>query len=617
MQSPVIEAIRDLVVTEFGDPFGSDILRCLGNAQPRKKGEEVRQCLNHASNEKRRKISNAVLIPKFAALNEIPHDDAFYVEVKQFIQNVYCMVPSHAAAALAKFETWKEDRTAAHRNASVNLETPAGDHTLVGTEGGTDGRSSQPNPVTPPKKSTGGKIDADEGDSAALSPGTSTASPNDESIFDLDPASPAGTDVTTPGSIPPQDSPSPVAQDTSALSGTMDESDRGDDTEPNHNNEAGEGPDSGVVGSRPQTPSPPVRQQFAHVGPLGIVKVARRPTARHVRHRQFLESITKPFHSLDYHDGHVYVWRHKTYPQFVKVGWTRRTSVERRADSENKCYRESTYDFWQSDVSLIGACRVEEIVKKQLRERNVRLKICVVCGDGHTEYFEKDAEEAKVLMEKWVKFVRGAYADGMLTEAGRRAVRAKVLDMDPDVSELAALLVSTAADEPISAVEGLVSVLEGGNAVNGDEKTPVNILVSDAQTNLTAEPDSLSLVSEGRSLPRTVPGKRVAAAVKSKLRGIDWKGKAKATVRFLTGDKSAQTENSGVPSSSRSGLRRDTGETKYNELKQTLSSVVRRVAKLEEEAAAGKQDDDLAMQRRIISWIPKPRRAATISAIAS
>jgi hypothetical protein len=351
---------------------------------------------------------------------------------------------------------------------------------------------------------------------------------------------------------------------------------------------------------------------FAEIGPLGIAPLGRRLTTVQKRHELLLKAITSSFNKTECKRGSVYLWKHKTDPRLVKIGFTVRTIQERRSDSKN-CYAKETDEFWESEEPFVGASRVEKIVKQHLREWNLPLRICKHCRKGHREWFEKSAEEVRALMQDWTRFARIGYSDGMLTEAGRRAVRARILDMRPNIPELVAFLVSNAASETISAVAGLASVSERGTAVIGDMSTHVSILVGDERTTITAEPDSWSIVSEDGISPGTMPRDRAA---KSKWRSIDWKGKAKATCRLFCAPRSTRPEESGFPSGSGSGQRPDPGEGNENEMRQTLNSVLRRLSNLEKERGTNKQEDELALRRRIASWIPRSRRAATISIFA-
>lgn len=614
--------IKEQLVTVVGDPFGSDIKMCLGNVQCTRNGEAMRQCKNTASNKKGKQDAKD-LMARFAAMNAVPQDEAFYEDVRRFIRLIHCTPKRnlkkkepHAAAALRNFEDWKRERTVAHPRSTANLGTSTGDGLPVNLEVGTDASPSQPAPETPQRTASGSNLEADRQDSVPLSPSDTGLSPGYESVFDEVFASPATTAITTPGSLPPNDSPSTIAPDAFDFGVTAEESDPDDDSDFYSSDDEWE-----VADERPETPTPlsrnarPPPNPFARAGPFGTTSLPRRYTAIEKRHGHLLEAITSSFKKTEYKAGRVYVWKHKTISGVVKIGFTTRTIEKRRADSKN-CYAKDTDEFWQSDEVFVGAYRVEKIIKRHLREWNVRLTICRRCGKAHREWFKKDADEVLALMEDWTRFARIAYPDGRLSEAGRHAVAARVLDMQPNVSELVAFLVSIPANATISVVREPASLIEGVDAGEGSRNTyrPVSAVVGAEQVPTAPELDSWSVVFEDSVSPRTIPP--TAAPAKPKWRNIDWEGKAKAArCRLFGGHRSGRPEESGFPSASGGRNHPGAGQEKDSMIKDIFKDVMRRfepeLRKLEGETRTNRWEDPHALRERITSWMPRPRRAAT------
>ncbi|KAB5536239.1 hypothetical protein GE09DRAFT_344487 [Coniochaeta sp. 2T2.1] len=644
MRPSVLEEIKGLLVTEEADPFhvGYNI-RCLGYNKTSTGTATRQRCSLHASNIYGRK-SAAAMLNSFATLDEAPHEDGFYNDVKHLIELLHCTPKrhwkeSHAAAALRKFEAWKHERTLAYLRAAEPAEVPASDEVLVKVEKEADASLSQSDSVTPPRKTSKRDQYGDAPVPEAASPSDSTSSPGDDSIFDLSVVSPADTNVTTPGSFLARDSPEPEPvgalpinynRKPSNLSNLVEDLD--DD-----------GPDSPT---RPGTPTrPPHRRQnkhaqdghpgtllirtpmekgnpYAHDIHLGTIRIPRSQSTKENQRKELRDVILQPFNDRESQVGRVYIWNHKgdhpAEPPLIKVGFTTFTMAKRRKDSSVKCYAKVTDEYWESPVPFVGANRVEKIAHKHLREWNVRLKICNECSDGHKEWFEREAGEVLPLLKAWTRFVKFAYVDGEITEAARREVEERVVDMHPDVGELARFVEVEAAKRSVLAP---VTETQHGTAdevvINTDSEATV--FLESGKVTISAEPGALSVETVLAPHPPQHPT-TVGASDKPGWREKHLKQPIKAARKIFSSHKPPRPEETAsLPGGDGSSRRPASIQGNENRVKQIFDKYVMKRFEPEpksSEREVGTQAQDHSergLQKRAASWMPRPRRTKTFA----
>ncbi|KAB5542509.1 hypothetical protein GE09DRAFT_1191837 [Coniochaeta sp. 2T2.1] len=668
MRLPVLEEIKGLLVTDEADPFGNNI-SCLGY-----KTRNRQRCPLQASNKDGRRIA-AMLVSLFATLDDAPHEDGFYNVVKHLIELLHCTPrkhwkESHAAAALRKFEAWKHERTLAFskaaepaeaptsgevpmnvEKAAEPVEAPAGDGVPEKVQKEADASLSKSDSVTPTRKTSKRDDYADAPVPEADLPSASTSSPGDDSIFDLSVVSPADTNVTTPGSLLATDSPEPKSIGVLPIDYNRKPSNLSNLVEGLNDESPGipTGPDTPTEPDPPTGPDtptrPPPRRQtkpaqdekpatllirtrmetgnpYAHDAHLGTIRIPRSQTTKKERHKELRDAILQPFTDSERQVGRVYIWNHKgdhtADPPLIKVGWTTYTMTKRRTDSEVKCYAEVTDEYWESPEPFVGANRVEKIAHKHLREWNVLLKICKECSIGHKEWFEREAGEVLPLLEAWTRFVRFAYVGGKNTEAARREVEERVMDMHPDVGSLASFVEVEAAKR--SAL-GPVSETQHGTAdevvVNADSEATV--LLESGKITISAKPGALSVETALAPHPphHPIPER---PSTKPKWRGKHFRQPFKTARQMISSHQPPRpAETTSLPGRDGSSRRPASIQGNENRVKQIFDKYVMKrfepeLRSWEREVGTQAQDhSERRLQERAGSWMPIPRRTKTFA----
>ena len=448
MSSPVLDEIKSLLVTAQEDPFGNgEIFRCLGRT---KRGDGP-QCGKMASNRVGRETANK-LMKAFAAHDEIPHDQAFYEEVRQFLSLVHCHGPAnHADGALENFESW-----ARMRSLDVSKVARATDNNFAAYQGGAE-LSLPEAELSTDNLSEESVYSGDQEDLISVSPvSTATFPRRRNSGATLSEASPASTALSSPGatlfpekshshaqtqqleprsgsdgaSAPPQlETPAPTPRNTGVYTTSVTSA---------HNNAAASTTPGDDDYDDPELEDVLAELGHGDRGPEVLGTIRRRFSQVDRGKWPLLRAIESAFTARDYGEGRVYVWRHAVNERLVRIGFTERSSGARRRDSGN-CAAQDTEVYWESEDFFAGARRVETIVNVRLREWNVDLVRCNRCQGRHTKWFEKEAEVVKALVQDWTSFVKQAYQDGQLSQEGEQLI-ARICEAQLNPKELVALL---------------------------------------------------------------------------------------------------------------------------------------------------------------------------------
>ena len=432
MSSPVLEEIKTILVTVFEDSFKPPIYHCLGTNRSRNRFGQ--RCGNHIS--KLREDNATRLLTSFLELRVVPHDERFYDEIQEFLVNSHCR--PHLEDVKPKFETWKTKRRGC----------------------------ATPTPTSPVVDEN------DEQDAKSDILNTPAASPGQESEYTFSIASPASTNLTTPGATPLDNDPS--SKSFNAL------------YDADH---------------RPETPTPASRRPSELTADLEIANevadvlaqypdpkgpealgVIRRFKSVKKQKWPLLKAIESKFTSDDYKKGRVYIWTRQNGEKLVKIGFTTFDS-KARFEQPGNCYAKDAVRQWESEQPFVGARRVESIVRVDLGHSNIDVETCEKCNKSYREWFHmNDWRDARETIKVWTQFVKLAYTNGQLDERGKPIIdRLCSASRDMIVAELSASMGPSQADELPTVSEESES---GQEAVVPEE--PVTVLAGDEQVTVTA-----------------------------------------------------------------------------------------------------------------------------------
>ena len=483
MSSPVLEEIKTILVAVYPDTFHDPIDKCLGTTV-----KQVQCAL--PSPAAKRKIA-AQRMECFISLSEVPHDERFYKEVKEFLEYTHCRF--HQPPVFAKFEDWKTkrgDRAPSTLTSPVVDENPDGDQS--------EANPLVPNsvPQTPKKKTDGETTDTDEQDTYSDIFSSTTISPSQESEYAFSTISPASTAPTTPAQTPFDEDPNSrrldAFGDAESYPGTPSRAackPRGSVMDPEAANN-----EQGVIDQHSD-------REFV----LG--RISRRFNSVRQKTWPLLKAIENKFTDTDYKKGRVYVWEHKIIKGVVKIGFTAEGSRSRHEQPDN-CYAKNTKPLWESSESFIGAYRVESIMKYNLRDKNIELVSCSLCERAHKEWFKMDWMEAVKLIENWTQFVTMAYTDGRLSDQGEQIMN-KLCSFQ--LNDLVAALPANTGPIQEEELTSLSMVSEESEASKQTSilEEQVNGLASDQQMAVTVN-TALSPPSTGQVSSNTAPDQSAA-----------------------------------------------------------------------------------------------------------
>ncbi|KAK3934597.1 hypothetical protein QBC46DRAFT_399421 [Diplogelasinospora grovesii] len=502
-----------------------------------------------------------------------------------------------------KFEKWKEERILSRvGHATPPPRPPAIEGSSSAHQSSINSPASSPVAQTPKKKINRDTTNTDEQDTDSDVFSSTTVSPSQESdIFSV--ASPASTAITTPGLT------------------------RSDERQSSRRSVA-----SANTESRPETPTPAPRRpskpatepetvrpelasflnQLPDNRPEVLGRVQRFNSVKSEKW-PLLKAIETKFTVTDNKKGRVYIWTHIKDERLVKIGFTEQDSDARRRQSGN-CYAKHTKPQWESPESFVGAFRVESIVQKDLREKNIALESCADCKKAHKEWFAMDWRQAKQVIEVWTRFVTVAYVNGRLSE---RAVENLEALCGRIPGKLAAAL--SAEMGPLQA-EGLTIVSEESEAgqqtiILDDEQ--VSGLTSDEQICAALKTVPLDPPSTGQVSPDgTIPERNAALPSTGHAPATEgWAGRVFRRIRSTTKTHGSHPGRSNV-SEQADGERGDNAELFLKLFKRFYSIELEKLKELREHEAkkmlSRSQSDpvhtrDDSQWKRIIAWMPKRR----------
>jgi hypothetical protein len=355
--SPVLAALA-LMQCEHDyepDPTIGDFSHCRGRT---KKGE---QCKRQVVDENR--LCAERLLVYFRGLKELPDDDDFYDDVKQFIKATHCSSRRtgkrkyHTSRVISAFSRWKQTRSSQNAICSQAQETSS--------------------PLVAPRDQPLQSIEDDDlfGDDTT----TATETLEEESSSVVSSSSSRRTSI----SLPPSSSPT-----------------TGEDMDHHRPLSISRNP-LATRTSTADSDSTPLQETLS----LGVTQLRRAGTLR-----DDSPIITKIYRHLTKEEaklGRVYLLKHRKIDGLFKVGWTGRTAEKRNDDADN-CYGIDVDIIYESPGDAFqGAARVEALAHTVLRHQNLLVKRCVRCGKGHREWYKAQEQETILkTIRVWEEFVR-------------------------------------------------------------------------------------------------------------------------------------------------------------------------------------------------------------------
>ncbi|CEJ88347.1 hypothetical protein VHEMI04692 [[Torrubiella] hemipterigena] len=111
--------------------------------------------------------------------------------------------------------------------------------------------------------------------------------------------------------------------------------------------------------------------------------------------------------------GYLYAYKVQGNDEFVKIGYTTRSTTVRHGEWEEACYRrpESVYE----GALVPNALRLERLIHAELVNEKVRI-YCEACQKQHLEWFEISNEKAIGVIRKWELWMRGNPYENIGTE---------------------------------------------------------------------------------------------------------------------------------------------------------------------------------------------------------
>lgn len=485
MPSPVLEEIKTILVAVYPDTFRDPIDKCLGTTKSKAK------CKRSPSGPAERKIA-ARRMGYFVSLSEVPHDERFYKEVKEFLEYSHCR--DHQGPVFAKFEDWKTKRD---DRATSTPTSPIVDENSNGDQSGAN--PLVPNPVaqTPKKKTDGETTDKDEQDTNSDIFSSTTISPSQESENAFSTTSPASTAPTTPAQTPFDEDPNSRRLDAFGDA----------ESYPGTPSRAACKPSVSVMDPEAANNElANVIDQHSDQGLEVLGRISRRFNSVRKKTWPLLQAIENKFTDTDYKKGRVYVWTHKTIKGVVKIGFTAEGSSSRHEQAGN-CYAKNTKPLWESSEPFIGAYRVESIVHNNLRDKNIELVSCSLCDRAHKEWFKMDGMQAVKLIENWTQFVTMAYTDGRLSDQGEQIMNKLCKQLEKLVAALPANI-GPIQDEELTGLSMVSEESEAGQQTSILEEQ-VSGLASDEQMAVTVN-TAPSPPSTGQVSSDTTPDQSTA-----------------------------------------------------------------------------------------------------------
>lgn len=390
----VLDEIKSLLVTKYEDPFDLDLDCCVGISYQK---SNPRPCRNHRGEAKRNNAEYHKLY--FSQLKEYQQDDHEFCErVKTFLEAIHCH--EHIGQVMKNFEDWKQGRFA---KTSTEPETISSSdcNVLISNISSNDAAPRNSNYLAAENeqaKEPGEEAEEYEELSVLTTSSTKTStfsSPEDSTLH---------SEVTSPGSTLHE-----LGEASLVTPRQEDEEDEED--EENQEDEV----DVSVLDPKLEG----VLEELTNSAPPEMREEVIEKSNLMRRRSRIIHHIDKKFSPKDGIEGIVYVLLHDNGN--VKVGWTKKQTVDERLQHPNNCYAFGTVPYYRSSKPFVGAYRVETLVKADLRDKRVVEK-CDRCGRIHTEWFRADRDDVVKSVKNWTTFVCGSYADGALNEAGRETM---------------------------------------------------------------------------------------------------------------------------------------------------------------------------------------------------
>lgn len=349
-------------------------------------------------------------------MQNTPLNEERIESVLHFLEHRHCI--SHRERLIRRFLQWKSDNcdvkvtAQSAEEARFDMPSSSPDHATAGVDGEPDSEVDEE--VSTVAVSQSGLYHSKEDETISEEFADLSISPGQESdiTFGCESESVASTAPTTPDATPISLRSLPI------LDETDDRPETSSDTITDE-----------VLEQDPDAQN--LLQQAERKGPGMRASLMRRMGTQKRGKLPLLIGIEHDWTPMDYESGKVYIFKHDNQHDLIKIGWTRSNSQTRHAQRGN-CYAMDTKPHWESSEPFVGAYRVEQLVQRQLHERNVlneNKNKFACCNRGHREWFRCDADEAVLLIELWTEFVTGGYYDhytdsdgnrcGMLNQAGR------------------------------------------------------------------------------------------------------------------------------------------------------------------------------------------------------
>ncbi|KAK7429023.1 hypothetical protein QQZ08_004430 [Neonectria magnoliae] len=386
--------------TRYTDPLKSDFKLCLGVIASGK-----RQCRKQRSWKHSEEATK--LVEQFSKLDQCPHDDDFYADMRKFLMYTHCDI--HIKEVEQKFMNWKRLR---HKSFSTEpaeeeIDPESGQSMTIGTTSVGDHVAphsdlplfdfDQPEPSQPQiSASTVNGLEKDFRDLAVTPTQTSVVSLAESSDVDatmIAPDLPSAEDISdsyqkpTPQKelvliSPPKGNTNPSEEETRRMEGEIEAEE--DD-------------------------------------PVVVARCKRRYTVNRSKSK-LVHHINRRFDRDDKSPGIVYVLRHLGSDGCMKVGITRITDylLEQIKESES-CFAKDCEIVFQTKEKFPGASKVEKLVTETLRQNRHAVLECPYCDKTHAGWFQVTEAEVIAAIEAWTAFVTSpAYLDGTLSEIGHR-----------------------------------------------------------------------------------------------------------------------------------------------------------------------------------------------------
>ncbi|KAK7409074.1 hypothetical protein QQX98_008735 [Neonectria punicea] len=383
--------------TRYTNPLKSDFKLCLGVIASGKRQCRKQRSWKHSEEATR-------LVAQFSKLDQCPHDDDFYADVRKFLTCTHCDI--HINDVEQKFMNWKRLR---HKSVSTEpaeeeIDPESGQAMTIGTTSAGDRVATHSDlppfdfdqPESSQPASTVNGLEKDFRDLAVTPTQTSLVSVAESSDVDttmVAPDSPSAEDINdsnqkpTPQMelvliSPPKGHTNPSEEETRRMEGEIEAEE--DD-------------------------------------PVLAARCKRRYTVNRSKSK-LVHHINRRFDRDDKSPGIVYVLRHLGSDGCMKVGITRQTDdpLEKIKESES-CYAKDCEIVFQSKEKFLGASKVERLVTETLRQNRHAVLECPYCDKVHAGWFQVTEAEVIAAIEAWTAFVTSpAYKDGTLSEIGHR-----------------------------------------------------------------------------------------------------------------------------------------------------------------------------------------------------